>query len=141
MANMKINGSLEFNTIVGNGLSAILSEIYPIGSIYMSIENASPASFLGGTWEQIKDTFLLSSGDTYTNGSTGGEATHTLTVDEMPSHTHSTPVKSGSYATMDGSGNTWVTIYNNDYVGYTGSGQPHNNMPPYLVVYMWKRTA
>lgn len=141
MANMNVNGSLEFNSIVGNGLSAILSKIYPIGSIYISTNNASPASLLGGTWEKIRDKFLLSESDTISAGSTGGEATHTLTVDEMPSHTHSTPVKSGSYITMDGSGNTWVPIYNNDYVGYTGSGQAHNNMPPYLAVYMWKRTA
>ena len=141
MANMNVNGSLEFNSIVGNGLSAILSKIYPIGSIYISTNNASPASLLGGTWEKIRDKFLLSESDTISAGSTGGEATHTLTVDEMPSHTHNTPVKSGSYITMDGSGNTWVPIYNNDYVGYTGSGQAHNNMPPYLAVYMWKRTA
>ena len=152
MANMKINGSLEFNTIVGNGLSAILSKIYPIGSIYMSTNSTSPASFLGGTWEQILGKFLLSSDDVLTDGTittagsyhtgdNGGEATHTLTVDEMPSHTHGTPVKSGSYTTMDGSGNTWVPIYNNNYVDYTGGSQAHNNMPPYLVVYMWKRTA
>lgn len=141
MANMNVNGSLEFNSIVGNGLSAILSKIYPIGSIYISTNNTSPASLLGGTWEKIRDKFLLGESDTISAGSTGGEATHTLTVDEMPSHTHSTPVRSGSYTTMDGSGNTWVPIYNNDYVGYTGSGQAHNNMPPYLAVYMWKRTA
>lgn len=155
---MKINGSLEFNTIVGNGVSAILSKIYPIGSIYMSIENASPASFLGGTWEQIKDTFLLSAGDTYTNGDTGGEATHTLTVDEMPSHTHAfmSAGKGGTYtdnykqvwtATGGSDGNgvpanlSLATIEGIQGVQNTGGSQPHNNMPPYLVVYMWKRTA
>ena len=141
MANMNINGSLEFNSIVGNGLSAILSKIYPIGSIYISTNNTSPASLLGGTWEKIRDKFLLSESDTISAGSTGGEATHTLTVDELPSHTHNTPVAAGSYTTMDGSGNTWVPIYNNSNVGYTGGSLAHNNMPPYLAVYMWKRTA
>ena len=152
MANMNVNGSLEFNSIVGNGLSAILNKIYPIGSIYMSIESASPASFLGGTWEQILGKFLLASDDVLTDGTittagsyhigdSGGEATHTLTVEEMPSHTHSTPVKSGLYTTIEGSGNTWVPIYNNEYVGYSGGGQAHNNMPPYLVVNIWKRIA
>lgn len=147
--------------IIGNDgtpqrVDGIGNELYPVGSIYMSTENTSPASMFGGAWEQIKDCFLWATGDitsiTYTEngvsvtksltaGSTGGEATHTLTVDEMPSHTHSTPVRSGSYTTMDGRGNTWVPIYNNDYVGYTGSGQAHNNMPPYLVVYCWKRIS
>ena len=128
------------------------NDLYPIDSIYLSVSSTSPASLFGGTWEQILGKFLLSSDDVLTDGiittagsyhigNSGGEATHTLTVDEMPSHTHSTPVKSGIYTTMDGSGNTWVPIYNNDYVGYTGSGQAHNNMPPYLVVYMWKRVA
>jgi hypothetical protein len=67
---------------------AALNIIYPVGSIYMSVNNVSPETFMGGTWEQIKDTFLLSAGDTYTAGATGGEATHTLTVEEIPSHTH-----------------------------------------------------
>lgn len=143
MANMKINGSLEFNTIVGNGLSAILSKIYPIGSIYMSIESASPASFLGGTWEKIKDKFLLSSGDTYTNGDTGGEATHTLTVEEMPSHSHTTVEFTTPSGQMNASSGTvaWWTGGIGSGTGTTGGSQPHNNMPPYLVVYMWKRIA
>ena len=131
----------DASNLTNENIASWANKFYPVGSIYMSVNNTSPASFLGGTWEQIKDTFLLSAGDTYTNGSTGGEATHTLTVDEMPSHTHGTPVKSGSYTTMDGSGNTWVPIYNNDFVGYTGGSQAHNNMPPYLAVYMWKRVA
>ena len=71
-----------------NKKSSVL-DAYPVGSIYMSVNSTSPASLFGGTWEQLKDRFLLGAGDTYTNGSTGGESTHTLTVDEMPSHTHS----------------------------------------------------
>lgn len=62
--------------------------IYPIGSIYLSVNSVDPSTLFGGTWEKIKDRFLLSSGDTYSNGSIGGEASHTLTINEMPSHKH-----------------------------------------------------
>ena len=63
--------------------------IYPVGAIYMSVSSTSPASLFGGTWEQIQNRFLLAAGDTYAAGKTGGEATHTLTVEEMPAHNHS----------------------------------------------------
>lgn len=63
--------------------------IYPVGSIYMSVNNVDPSTLFGGTWEPIKDKFLLASGDTYENGATGGEATHTLSASEMPTHNHS----------------------------------------------------
>ena len=71
--------------------------IYPIGSIYMSVNNVDPSTIFGGTWQQIKDRFLLACGDTYNNGETGGDANHTpsgtvgnhtLTVNEMPAHNH-----------------------------------------------------
>lgn len=68
--------------------TALIDIIYPIGSIYMSVNSVSPEVFLGGEWEQIKDTFLLSSGDSREVGVTGGEETHTLTTAEMPSHNH-----------------------------------------------------
>ena len=68
--------------------TALLNKIYPIGAIYMSVDSTDPGTFIGGTWEQIEDTFLLSAGTTYTAGDTGGEATHTMTVDEMPAHRH-----------------------------------------------------
>ena len=64
------------------------NKIYPIGSIYMSINETNPSELFGGEWEQIQDRFLLASGSTYSAGATGGEATHTLTENEMPSHTH-----------------------------------------------------
>ena len=54
----------------------------------MSVNSTSPATLFGGTWEQIKDRFLLSSGDTYENGSVGGSATHTIAVGNLPAHTH-----------------------------------------------------
>ena len=62
---------------------------YPVGSIYLSVNNVNPSSFFGGTWVQIKDKFILAAGDYYSNGATGGAATVTLTVSNMPSHSHS----------------------------------------------------
>ena len=64
---------------------------YPVGSIYMSVNSTSPATLFGGTWEQIQDVFLLAAGSTYTAGDTGGSASHTLIVDELPSHVHTVP--------------------------------------------------
>ena len=62
--------------------------MYPVGSIYLSINSINPGILFGGTWEQIKDSFLLAAGDIHEAGEIGGEETHTLTVEEIPSHTH-----------------------------------------------------
>lgn len=120
--------------------------IYPVGSIYMSVSSTSPATLFGGTWERIKDTFLLSAGNTYSAGATGGEATHKLTVDEMPSHTHaiyyylSSGSKSFGYSFQDKGEPSSQTTSSGGIVN-TGGSTAHNNMPPYLAVYVWKRTA
>lgn len=127
------------------GASDLLDLIYPIGSIYLSVGSTAPSTLFGGTWEQIKDVFLLSAGDTYTAGNTGGEATHTLTVSEIPSHTHA--LSNGDNNTIcEGSGtNANVAIggasYTKSKIANAGGGQAHNNMPPYLVVNTWKRVA
>ena len=122
--------------------TGLLSLVYPVGAIYLSVNSTSPASLFGGTWEQIKDVFLLSAGDTYSAGATGGEATHTLTVQEMPTHNHglkreTQSVSTGSnYARLSSTGTAAEDIITN-----TGGNEAHNNMPPYLAVYVWKRTA
>ena len=67
----------------------LLNLVYSVGSIYWSPNDTDPGALFGGTWQQIKDMFVLAAGDSYTNGATGGEKTHTLTIDEMPSHGHS----------------------------------------------------
>ncbi len=139
--------------------------IYPVGSIYMSTVNVDPGTIFGGTWERLKDKFLLGAGDTYTAGDTGGEATHTLTVDEMPAHTHGSKSLVGtmnplSWATsaqesgivsavqqhidrVGNSGSNWgdrlYTIDATHEHDSVGGSQAHNNMPPYIVVYMWRR--
>lgn len=121
----------------------IFDMIYPVGSIYMSINSTSPSNLFGGTWEQIKERFLLGASETYIVGSTGGEATHTLTVNEMPSHSHKYYSPIVQSVTAASSGNTYGN-YNKQYIIETskeGGGQPHNNMPPYFTVYIWKRTA
>lgn len=113
----------------------------------MSVNNVSPSTFIGGTWEQIKDTFLLSAGDTYSAGSTGGSSTVTLTTEQIPSHTHSLGIMFNRKPAEYGTSYNWSPF--GDVTGEThyggtdakGGGQAHNNMPPYLTVYVWKRTA
>lgn len=142
-------------------MSDMLSRIYPVGSIYMSVTSASPADLFGGTWERIKDRFLLASGDTYSAGSTGGEAQHTLSIDEMPYHRH-LPYIDGNTSSPNfrlfmgrddwcnenvGTSQFRVTTDYHSYKGFeaatspAGGSKPHNNMPPYLTVYIWKRVA
>ena len=129
--------SLEING------KTVFDMVYPVGSVYVSVNSTSPATLFGGTWVQIKDKFLLSAGDTYKAGATGGEATHVLTVDEMPRHNHSIDNLNAS-----GSTTPYMTVQAQEKKGYggnvqtffTGGGQAHNNMPPYIVVYIWQRT-
>ena len=120
--------------------------IYPVGSIYMNVNLVEPSLLFGGTWERLKDTFLLGAGDTYEAGSTGGEAEHTLTTDEMPSHYHGLwklPLVDsyGGGATAQGYSLPSLSAKNAQKIisENAGGNQPHNNMPPYLTVYMWKR--
>lgn len=165
--NLDSEGNLTVKSITAETNSSStqidMNSIYPVGSIYMSINSTNPSTLFGGTWEQIKDKFLLSCGDTYEPGTVGGEATHTLTVDEMPIHTHIQEAHSHTQ-----NYNTWYNDSSNYDVrlagssgGYhgmagtysyatqattainqnTGGSQSHNNMPPYLAIYMWKRTA
>lgn len=150
-----------------DGLSGSSSALqaYPVGAIYISVVSTSPASLFGGTWEQIKGRFLLAAGSNTKNTSTtygslssgsinrsageqGGEVWHTLTNDEMPSHVHDFGSFYSFYDMYEPYSNyAEITIeelaYGSDVydTGWAGDDEPHNNMPPYLVVYMWKRTA
>ena len=126
---------------------------YPIGSVNISFSPTDPSTYFGGTWERIKGRFLLSADDsTYQINNTGGEATHKLTTNEMPSHSHGlsktvpygVPYNDtgGNLCGNNGSGPYFRETYNPPWtVNNSGGGQAHNNMPPYIVVYMWKRTG
>ena len=133
-------------SIARDGLD--FDKIYPIGSIYISANSTNPHDLFGGTWEQLRDRFLLGCG-TKENGTIGGEENHTLSVSELPSHNH------GIYSGYgEGSNNTdayryqfWASAAQGWHesgqlaTSYRGNGQAHNNMPPYLAVYMWKRIS
>lgn len=136
--------------IIGNDgtpqrVDGVGNELYPVGSIYMSTENTSPASMFGGTWEQIKDKFLLSAGDTYSAGATGGEASHMLAQTEMarirllasakPGNDYGMILSSSIWTKGDGSSYTIVDMAK----GFEQTA--FSLMPPYLAVYCWKRIS
>lgn len=158
-----VSGAASVGSLSVNG-KTLLNLIYPIGSLYMSVNNVSPQSFIGGTWERIQDRFLLAAGSTYSAGSTGGSATHTLTANEMPKHEGHMYDNFNDTGWVDRGGDAnsyylnstgaagygkyenrpYKVVSGNEMVmqGYTrGGGAAHNNMPPYLTVYVWKRTA
>lgn len=130
--------------------AALPDAVYPVGSIYLSVNSTSPATLFGGTWERLGGRFLLGAGDTCPAGSTGGEAEHTLTVQEMPSHKHALLVRgkttgastealeSTAYSATEEASDAGET---DAILSAAGGSQPHNNLPPYLAVYIWKRTA
>lgn len=149
--------------------NSVLS-MYPIGSVYMTANaKFDPNSEWGGVWEKIENRFLLGSG-TKVVGAQGGEENVTLSTSQMPYHSHSRGSMdiTGNLANGDvriddvtgaiynrgdaynGSGGSWLTTgqmgfkASRSWSGYTsssGGGQSHNNMPPYQVVNIWKRTA
>lgn len=110
----------------------------------MSLEPTDPSSLFGGNWEQIQGCFLLATSDEYEAGSIGGEATHKLIVSEMPSHSHAISGVSPTSRTSGAIGNSYCLPYSDTITvstNATGGSTAHNNMPPYLAVYMWKRIA
>lgn len=147
----------------------ILNIIYPVGSIYMSVNNTNPGTLFGGTWKRIaQGRTLMGEGVVQANndnwcgttnagdwtayaGFTGGEVSHELTVNEMPSHDHYITVK-GKWSGLSNEeseyfniptewGKEWSNRYWINYSNNSGGNQKHNNLPPYLVVYIWERTA
>lgn len=127
----------EANVINGKSNSSIVDLIYPVGAIYMSVNNTNPSTLFGGTWEQIKDKFILSAGDTYSGGATGGSSSqkftpsgsvenHTLTTSELPKHTHGLNEHTHSYdksatATAGNNGNTGASNVNTGSTTLTGA--------------------
>ena len=166
-------------TELTNTVNKYWEVVYPIGSIYISINNTSPATLFGGSWAQITDTFLLSSGSR-SAGATGGEENVILTLEQAPAHTHtrgtmeitgklrvyndynlnntsyqnyvggafSSEESMGTSSNLTSGSSDAVRQHNFNaskaWTGETssaGGGQAHNNMPPYVVVNMWKRIA
>ena len=131
----------------GSTLNDFLSKIYPVGSIYMSESNTSPASLFGGEWEAINNKFLIGSGSSYTVKSTGGEATHTLTIAETPPHNHydggnlvlytdnQAAISQNQAASGTPRISGWMVLPT------VGEGKAHNNIPPYYCVNIWKRNS
>ena len=142
-----------------------LLDVYPIGSIYISTASTNPSTFFGGTWVAYSQGRVLvgkaTSGTFATAGATGGEETHSLTVAELASHSHTT--EEHTHAVPLGLTTDETTAMNNTEkvaagpanqtstaslnvssaspsTNSTGSGSAHNNLQPYIVVYMWERT-
>ena len=125
---------------IGKVKGSIFDAIYPVGSIYLAYNHTDPATLFGGTWVRIQNTFLWAVDSSGTIGQTGGEKTHKLTVAELPAHNHG-----GTY-TNAGTSRTHAWLASNgSAMGYdsvnVGGGAAHNNMPPYIQVSIWRRTA
>lgn len=139
-------------------INALVQKLHPVGSWYFSTVATNPVDIFGfGTWQLITDRFLVGAGNSYFSGTMGGEAVHTLTAAELPTHQHN--VLSGTlggnngnykfmlssqsmYGTYDGqygviTDDRFITAASSVYCG----NQPHNNIPPYYAIYMWVRTA
>lgn len=135
-------------TALNSSKAKLLS--YPVGSIMYRYDDKSPASLLGGSWTRLNQCFLFAGG-TGEIGKTGGEFTHTLSVGEMPSHGHNGEVATTKTYGKASLGLEEQTYYKGavmvhgggDYtfVGATGGSGAHNNMPPYIQVAVWRRTA
>lgn len=155
-ADVQVDGALRV------GGKSLLDMVYPVGSIYLSVSGTDPQTLFGGTWARLEDVFLLAAGAKHAAGSTGGEESHTLTASEMPTHNGhlsagiagAAPYGKGNYegylnvsamtAYVGGGYRGWNVYSGNEMHPASeaaGGGQPHNNMPPYLAVYTWKRTA
>ena len=168
---LKTDTAPDSSKLGGKTLAEIMLTIYPVGSVYISMNSTSPASLFGGEWTQINGRFLIGTGAPENNDdgtspgsynfaadSKGGEATHTLTKSEMPEHGHNalraapgwgesitlspwTVYFTSDAITDAGSSGETARFWIYDALKYTGDGLAHNNMPPYLAVYMWKRVS
>lgn len=153
-------------TDIGFSPLSVLQQVYPVGCIYTEITGVNPGTTFGfGTWIQYAQGEVLvgqKTGDPNfgTVGNTGGEATHVLSVSEMPSHNHAItdPGHTHSYSSTRGNivwnggsssgldptlgnGNTTISNTTGITINNTGSGSAHNNLQPYITVFVWNRTA
>lgn len=127
-----------------------IDNFYPVGSIYQSTAPTNPTTFMGGVWERFGNGRVLvgvdeADADFNTANKTGGEKTHTLTIDEMPSHSHRQYVSANNGNdsirrdwSSDGASKAYDQGMN---TGAAGGDKPHNNLQPYITIYRWRRTA
>ena len=120
--------------------------MYPVGSVYHSFNTTSPASIFGGSWSALNGQFLLSSNNSI--DTTGGEWNHTLSTNEIPSHTHDFFINIQHVDGQSVSGEALTSGLQQGgrrrYFGVTSAntgGGAHNNMPPYITCRIWRRTA
>jgi len=145
-------GQVSFTTLTG--VTATIANAYPVGSIYINATNATnPGTLLGfGTWVAFATGRMLvafdsSDGDYDTAEETGGSKTHTLTEAQLPSHRHTIGSNDSTAGFGGAAGNQEFVQDAGSGIGtpcntsFTGSGQAHTIVQPYIVVYMWKRTA
>lgn len=154
------------STSIAHNKQTLADIIYPVGSIYLAVNDTNPSTLFGGTWERIKDRFLLASGDSYSNGSTGGSSMHQhqygfqaggfyysvlmendayaglINYDTSNNQSLAKAASAGSYSTIMNANvaSTGITA-NAAHYKYTANTSNVSNMPPYLAVYVWKRTA
>lgn len=135
-------GNLVVNSLTCNSLSlasdAILNMIYPVGSIYISVQNTNPNVYFGGEWEAINGKFLLASSDDYKEGTSGGRVSHIIRNENLPPRVVERLIVSGKHScTSNSMQNGWANICLAD--AELTNEQPIDHMPPYLSVNMWKR--
>ena len=161
---------------LNNKINSNFDKVYPVGSIYISTSGTNPSTIYGGTWERYGQGKTLvglneSEAEFSTVNKIGGEKTHTLSVAEIPSHSHEIifgPDENGSilFNSSDAVGSMWVyegeyrfavrkdvtstsypsvisksNIWNYPYTANVGGSSAHNNLQPYITVYMWKRVS
>ena len=154
LGGVKLSDSTSSTSSTNDGIAATPAAVkaaiaeaklaaWPIGSIYMSVSSTSPANLFGGTWEKISDCFLLAASSSYPAGSTGGKSTHTISKSELPSYTLADAVlANGTNSAKVTTSNSGWGIPNWKYGEITtgGDGSSFSLLPPYLSVWMWKRT-
>lgn len=157
LAREQANIAKESAKVVNSAIMSFLDKAYPVGSIYISATNTSPSTLFGGVWDKIQDRFLISESNSIPAGETGGNKTHTLSVYEMPEHSHYvddvvygfsgwTETSQESVLKHEyNSSHTTREVNNSSTIGKwshsNGSGQSFDIMPPYLAVYMWQRVS
>lgn len=145
--NKLLNKNSTLNTMFSDISSYVLNKLRPVGSIYISYSSTNPSSLFGGTWVSYAPArTLLTTTNVNEVGGTGGSFTHTLSINEIPSHRHLMRYYSGNknHLLYKGTGKTvrgGGTADTSKVFGNAGSGGAHNNTQPYAVCYMWKRTA